>query len=280
MSHGLATDTPIAFVNGHGETLGVLAAPDHGRARLHLDQARHVLDDALRTDLARRIVDGRLRNQRALLRRLNRRRKDPQVLDALVALNRAIRRLPVVADVPALMGHEGQAAALYWPALVRLLDGDWGFDRRRRRPPPDLVNAMLSFLAALLTRDVAVLAERHGLHPGFGALHSPQDGGQAAVYDLVEEFRAPLAEGLMVYLVNNRMLRPEMFGRTKDGACRIGRDAAAAMIRGYEAWLDRPVKSPRGNRRVLWRRLVEEQAVAYAAHVSGGEPYEPYVMDY
>jgi CRISPR-associated protein Cas1 len=280
LRHGLATDTPVAFVNGHGQTLGVLAPPETRRARLHLDQARHALDPDLRLDLARRIVDGRLRNQRALLRRLNRQRRDKVVLDALLALNRTIRRLPVAADVPALMGHEGEAAARYWPALVRMLEGDWSFDRRRRHPPPDPVNAMLSFLAALLTRDVAALADRHGLHPGFGALHSARDGHQACVYDLVEEFRAPLVEGLTVYLVNNRMLRPPQFGTAPDGGCRIGREAARAMIRGYEAWLDRPVKSPRGGRRVLWRRLVEEQAVAYAAHVGGGEPYRPYVMDY
>ncbi len=280
LRHGLATDTPIAFVNGWGQTLGVLAAAETRRARLQLDQARHALDPALRLDLARRIVDGRLRNQRALLHRLNRARKDALAIDAAIALNKAIRRITVAGDVPELMGHEGQGAAVYWPALVRMIEGEWTFDRRRRRPPPDPVNAVLSFLAALLERDVATLIGRHGLHPGFGALHAAQDGLAACVYDLMEEFRAPLAEGLAVYLFNNRMLRPAMFGTTEDGACRIGRDAAAAMIRGWEAWLDRPIQSPRGGRRVLWRRLVEEQVVAYAAHVGGGEPYRAYVMDY
>ena len=280
LRHGLVTDTPVALVNGHGQTLGVLARPDSDHARRHLHQARHALEPDLRTDLARRIVDGRLRNQRALLRRLNRTRKDKRVLDALTALNRTIRKLPVAADVPALMGHEGEAAARYWPALTRLVDGTWSFGGRRRRPAPDPLNAVLSFLASLLTRDMAVLVERHGLHPGFGALHQARNGHQACVYDLVEEFRAPLVEGLMVYLINNRMLRPEMFTVTEDGGCRIGRDAARALIRGYEFWLDRPIKSPRSGRRVLWRRLVEEQVVAYADHVDGGEPYRPYVMDY
>ncbi len=281
LAHALATDTPLAFVNGHGETLGVLTSPSGRHARRHLDQARQVLDPDLRLDLARRLVDGRLRNQRALLRRLNRERRDRRVIECLLALNKIIRSLPVAADVPVLLGHEGDAARRYWPAWACLLNGTWAFDGRLRRPPPDPVNAALSFLAGLLSRDIAALAERHGLHPGFGALHTAQDGGhEACVYDLMEEFRAPLVEGLVVYLVNQRMLRPDMFGPRADGGCRIGRPAAEVLIRGYEAWLDRPITSPRRKRRVLWRRLIEEQIVAYAAHISGQTPYQPYVMDY
>jgi len=52
------------------------------------------------------------------------------------------------------------------------------------------------------------------------------------------------------------------------------------VIRGYEHWVDRPIASPRGHGRLTWRGLIAEQARALATHVSGGEPYRPYVMDY
>lgn len=280
LRHALAMDVPLAFVNGHGETAGVLATAALRHGRRHLDQARHTLDPAARTGLARRLVDGRVRNQRALLRRLNRERKEPEVVRAVLGLNRILAALEAAPDVPALLGHEGAAAALYWPAWGRLLAAGWSFDARRRRPPPDPVNAALSFLAALLERDLAAILMRHGLHPAFGALHSAQDGHDACVYDLMEEFRAPLVEGLALYLINNRILKPAMFETLAEGRCRIARPGAEALIRGWEGWLDRPVKSPRHARRVLWRRLIEEQAVAYAAHVGGGAAYRPYVMDY
>lgn len=280
LRHALATDIPLAFVNGHGETAGVLATatPRHGRR--HLDQARHVLDPAARTDLARRLVDGRVRNQRALLRRLNRTRQDADVTRALLGLNRILRSLAVAPDVPALLGHEGAAAALYWPAWGRMLAEGWSFDVRRRRPPPDPVNAALSFLAGLLERDIGAIGMRHGLHPAFGALHSAQDGHDACLYDLMEEFRAPLVEGLLAYLINNRILKPAMFEPRSENRCRITRSGIEALIRGWESWLDRPVKSPRHGHRLLWRRLVEEQIVAYAAHVAGDAAYQPYIMDY
>lgn len=285
LRHALAAGVPVAFVNGHGETAGALAPSALAHGRRHLDQARHALDPAARADLARRLVVGRIRNQRALLRRLNRTRKDAEVARAVIGLNRILAGLDGAADVPALMGHEGAAAALYWPAWGRLLAEGWPFALRRRRPPPDPVNAALSFLAGLLERDLAAIVARHGLHPGIGALHSARDGGDAAVYDLMEEFRAPLVEGLAAYLINNRILKPGGFETSPaasgaEARCRMLPDTAAALIRGWESWLDRPIRSPRHGRRILWRRLIEEQTVAYAAHVSDGEPYRPYVMDY
>lgn len=281
----LATDTVIHFVNGQGETVGVLAPPESGHAALHLAQARTVLADEPRVDLARRIVDGRLRNQRALLHRLNRGRHEAGVIERLAKLNAMIRKLPVVFDVPALLGHEGAATAQYWPALAAMVQPDWalagraGFVRRRR-PANDAFNVVLNYLAALLGRDLFALAQRHGLHPGFGALHSAADGEHALVYDLMEEFRAPLAEGLAVYLFNNRILHREMFAKLAEGTIRMGREGHGPLIRGYETWLNREVKSPRSGKRVQWRRLIEEQVVAYGRHCRGDEPYRAYVMDY
>lgn len=287
LRHALAHGVRVAFVDGNGDAVGTLEPALSARAGLHLAQARCALDPALRLDLARRIVGGRLANQRALLARLNRRRKRDDVADTVRALTAALRRLPLAADVAELMGHEGAAAALYWPALGRCLDHGWRFDRRLRRPPPDPVNLVFSFLATLLHRDVAALAVRHGLHPGFGVLHTARDGAEACVSDLMEEFRAPLAEGLAVYLFNNRILHRDGFvhgggaGNDEAGGApvRIQPDARRAVIRGWERWLDRPVRGADGIRR-LWRRQIEAQTLAYARAVQGEAPYEPYRMDY
>lgn len=283
--HALANDTIIHYVSASGETIGVLAPPTTEHAGLHLAQARTVLNDDARVDLARRIVEGRLRNQRALLHRLNRRRQNANLVQPLAKLNRIIRRLAVANDVPALLGHEGAATALYWPALALMVQADWALAmrsrfKRQRRPAADAFNVVLNYLAALLGRDLLVLAQRHGLHPGYGALHSASDGEHACIYDLMEEFRAPLAEGLAIYLFNNRILHEDMFATPVEDTIRLGREGHPPLIRGYEGWLDREIKSPRTKKRIQWRRLMEEQIVAYARHCRGEELYQPYVMDY
>lgn len=165
----LHTGTAIHHVDGQGATVGVTAPALSDHAGLHMAQARTVLDPDRRLDLARRVVDGRLRNQRALLHKLNRRARDRTLLRPLKQLNAVIRALPAATDVPALLGHEGAAAALYWPALGRLVKPGWACPapplRRVRRPCPDPFNVVLNYLAWLLARDVTALAARHGLHP-------------------------------------------------------------------------------------------------------------------
>lgn len=279
----LQTGIVIHHVNGHGATVGITAPALSDHAALHFAQARTVLEPDRRLDLARRVVDGRVRNQRAVLHRLNRRAGDRTLLHPLRQLNALIRKLPVAPDVPALLGYEGAAGALYWPSLGRFLKPRWACPgevlRRQRSPCPDPVNVVLNYLAWLLARDVEVLVLRHGLHPGFGALHSARDGGDACVYDLMEIFRAPLAEGLAVYLFNNRMLDEAMFSPVEDGI-RLARAGHAVIIGGYQNRLTGTVTSARTGLRLTWRRLIEEDVVAYARHCRGEADWQPYRMDY
>ncbi len=276
----LATETPVAFVNGQGETLGWLAPDVPPFAARHLAQARMILDDAARLDLARRFVEARARNQRALLRRLYRGQKiSSATAEALTRLGRIIRRIPHAEDMQELLGLEGRATALYWPVLGRRLSAGFRF-RKRQRPAKDAANIMLNLLAGLLERDVRVAIQRAGLHPGLGALHASGNGREACVYDLMEEFRAPLAESVMVWCVNRGVIRHEMFTPLEDGSVRMTSLAWQALVRAYEARAARLIRAPGNGKRMSWKRLMLEQARALAAHVEGRGEYQPYVMDY
>lgn len=280
LRHALATDTPIAFVNGHGETLGWLAPTLGQRASRHLAQARHALDDGLRLALARKFVEGRVRNHRALLRRLNRGRSEPAVLQALAELNGMIRAIDKPASVAELLGHEGRAAAVFWPAWGRLLGHGFSFARRRREEADDAVNILLDVTAHLLARDVGAALGRAGLHPGIGMLHATDDRRDAAVFDLMEEFRAPLSESVVALAINGRSVGEADFERRPGGGVRLGAEGYRAMIRAYERAATREVRSRRDGRRRRWRGIMVDQALALAGHVEGRGRYEPYVLDY
>ena len=287
LRHALATETPLAWTDGHGQTLGWLHRTLAPRARRHMAQARLFMDERRRLDLARLFVDARLRNQRAALRRLLAGRKEarPQaVIKALVALNRTIgrgkiSRIRQARSIQELMGHEGAAGAAWWKAISALSHPDFRFTARDRKGRADAANICLNFLSWLLQRDISVAVARAGLHPGFGALHGVDDHHDACVYDLMEEFRAPLVGGLFVYAANRRLVRLEMFSRLGDGL-HMNNAGAEALIRAYEQRAGGLLKSPRSKKRVTWRRLMVEQAFALAAHMEGLETYAPYIMDY
>jgi CRISPR-associated protein Cas1 len=280
LRHALACDIPVSFVDGRGETLGHLAGRLAPRAGRHLAQARLVLDAAARLDLARRIVIGRLANQRALLRRINHRRGLVFVDRAAVILARLMRRAEQAGTVDQVMGFEGVGGKVFWKAWGRLLLNGFAFPGRQRRLGRDAANIALDLCAALLARDVGVVVMAAGLHPGFGVLHASADGRDACVFDVMEEFRAGLVESVVLAAINKQMLRLDMFAEMPDGRLRLGREGQAALVRSYEDRCENAVTSPRSGARVSWRRLMREQAEGYAAHAEGRAEYRPYVLDH
>ncbi len=281
LRQALDQGTPVAFVDGRGRTRGRLQRDAQDRWARHLNQARHVLDPDLRLALAQTLVGGRIQTQQGLLRRLNRRRKVAEVATAAEKIGRIRRKLRVGSSIDHAMGVEGEAAALYWPALGRCLEHGWRFRRRVRRTGADPVNLVLDWLASLLRREVEALTGRWDLHLGFAILHATRDGHDALVSDLMEEFRAPLTEGFAVYVFNNRILKPEHFIAAPGGAGKsILPEGRRALIRAWEASLARPVKSPGSGLRRTWRGVIDDQIGLFAAHIDCGEAYRPYHLDH
>ena len=143
-----------------------------------------------------------------------------------------------------------------------------------------ITNIMLNMTAAMLARDITVSLWRTGLHPGFGVLHSTGDYRDACVFDLMEEFRAPLCESPVINAINSRVVSADMFTRVPGVGLHMGRDAAKGLIRCYERAAVREIKSQRTGKRANWRGIMSEQASLLARHVEGTEEYQPYVMGY
>ena len=283
LSMAMATGTEVAFVNGHGETMGRAAGVDEGaRAARQLAQAAICCDGALAAAFAARLVEGRLRNQRALLQRLNRNRGVPEVAGAVARLGRLIRRLPHCADIDVLRGLEGRAAALYWPAYGGLLEAAFAFDRRDRRGGQP-ANILINLTAGLLARDCRAALLRAGLHPGFGVLHATRDNGEAAVWDFMEVLRGPLSEAVVSAAVNQKAVSMAMFEKIpgRPGHRLLG-SGWRAMIRAYERAAARAVADPVTGRRRTWRALATDQAIRYAQAMEARDAarFSPVALDY
>ena len=80
-----------------------------------------------------------------------------------------LRKLPHASDLDGLRGEEGDSARLYFQSLQYLIRtparSDFAFDTRNRRPPTDPMNAMLSFLYAVVLNDCRSALETVGLDP-------------------------------------------------------------------------------------------------------------------
>ncbi|KQB14189.1 CRISPR-associated endonuclease Cas1 [Rhodobacter capsulatus] len=278
-AHGI----PVALLNEAGLPQSVLMPTLSGDAALHMAQARLALDPVRAADLASLLVAGRIRNAQALLKRLNRRRADAEVDQACERLKSQWRKLEVPRPLADVRAIEAEAARSYWPALSACLEHGFALPSRRDPGRATAVNAVLDYTAALLTRDMRAAVLRARLHPGFGVLHVASDGHDACVYDLIEPFRAPLAEALTVYLLNNRILKAEDFHleppkSARAHGVRLLPAAGRKLVQGYEAWVARAIIDPVAGHRTTWRSLIGAEARRFARMAQDGTPWTPYRM--
>ncbi len=260
----LARGAPLHLLTTHGSYLGRLEPAASGNTELLRAQVRRGDDPIFALELSRILVLGKLVNSRTVLLRLARRHSTLELLDALELHRLALEQAQAASNQDHLRGIEGVAAQGYFAALASLLPPEWGFTGRGRRPPPDPVNAMLSFGYTLLLTRVLSGLQQVGLHPGVGFLHVSHGQRPALALDLMEEHRAPLVDRLVLGLVSRRRLNPGHFIKAEGGVW-LGPEGRKLFIRAFEERLTE----------AGYRELFVRQARLLANHLRGGEPYRP-----
>jgi CRISPR-associated endonuclease Cas1 len=223
--------------------------------------------------VARALVAAKVANSRALARRWARGLAAEGVGLAPTAvgdLDRFEAAALAAPDLATLRGIEGQAARLYYLALRARLRGQWDFPRRSRRPPRDPLNSLLGIVYSLLTQACVSALEVVGLDPYEGLFHADKYGRPALALDMMEPFRAYIADSLALRLVNRRMLEPTDFAQQDDGV--VLRSAGwRVVLDQYAARMKEEVLVRDLGRRMMVREVVELQARRLVACLESGD---------
>lgn len=256
-----ARDVPIAHLSYGGWLTAVTTPPPHKNIDLRRRQFATATDPAACLRLAQAFIVGKIRNARTLLRR-NARDLPEGVLHQLAV---ARRRAEGCEAIDSLLGIEGAAAREYFSYFAQMFKPGAGesapafeFTARNRRPPRDPVNALLSFLYALLSKEMLVTLVGVGFDPYLGFYHQPRYGRPALALDLMEEFRPLVADSVAIGLINTGELRPTDF-IARTGAVALTESGRRRVIDAYERRLDTLVTHPRFGYAVSYRRIMEVQ---------------------
>lgn len=265
---------PTCYFSYGGWFAAATTGAHHKNIDLRLAQFRAAEDPARSLAVARRIVAGKVKNQRTLLRR-NHPSPDAGTLAELARLAASAGRAPGAAT---LLGIEGAAARAYFQAFPALLrSGEaWAFDfeGRNRRPPKDRVNAMLSFVYSLLVKDALATLVSVGFDPYLGVYHRPRYGRPALALDLAEEFRPLVGDSVVIGLINNDEIRADEFVVRGDAVALDAR-GRRKVLRAYERRMEVLVRHPLFGYTVSYRRLLELQARLLGRHLLGELPHYP-----
>jgi CRISPR-associated protein Cas1 len=236
--------------------------------------------------LARSFVAGKLHNVRWLLARSARDAATPEDGDLLrtAAESHAylLRELGLTPDDPdVIRGIEGRAAALHFEVFSRhlrpALRATFPFDGRNRRPPRDAINALLSFLYALLRHDCVSALTAVGLDPFVGFLHTDRAGRESLALDLMEEFR-PWVERLALTLLNRGELKAAQFVARDGGAVELADAARKTLVAAYQQRKLEEATHPLFQEKVRHGQLVFIQAKLLARALRSDVDYTPHLF--
>ena len=243
LMHRLAEEgKSLVLLDGNGRFKARLEGPVSGNILLRQAQHQKSNDAAATVEFARAFIAGKLRNSRQVLLRGARESADSneqaKLARATHNLSASLRALVAAQDLDTLRGIEGEAARGYFTALNLLVRADYRsefqMDGRTKRPPRDRLNAILSFLYSMLMNDCRSALESVGLDPQLGFLHVVRPGRAALALDLMEEFRAFLADRLALSLINRGQVKAKDFALREGGAVQLGDDARRVVVVAYQ----------------------------------------------
>ena len=251
----------------------------HGLPSKHVDLRRRQVAIAAQAGLpiAQKMIEGKIRNSRTLLRRNSR----SDVKPILEQLKATADQTAEVDTVESLLGVEGVAARLYFSLFSAMLKDDklgtFDFQGRNRRPPTDPVNCLLSYAYSLLTKDLTAVALAVGFDPYLGVFHKPRFGRPALALDLAEEFRPLIADSVVVNVINNGEIQENGFIVRAQGVA-LTQQGRRSFIAAYERRLDQEVTHPVYGYKITYRRVLEVQARMLGAYLLGEIPeYVPFM---
>lgn len=266
-------EVPICYFSMGGWFYGITTGLNQKNVFLRRSQFRLAEQEYFARAVARRLVAGKIRNQRTLLQR-NHIEPSRGTLDGLKEM---ARRAEAAGSLDELLGIEGNAARLYFGDLSGMIkpdeEGDGSelrFDwmGRNRRPPRDPVNALLSLGYSLLAKDLTVACYAVGFDPYVGFYHQPRFGRPALALDLMEPFRPLIVDSAVLTAINGGMVTARDFVRV-GGSVALTAAGRKAFFRAYELRMDSLVTHPLFEYRVSYRRLLEIQSRLLARVVEG-----------
>jgi CRISP-associated protein Cas1 len=271
LSHGavslsLQRRIPVLYLSSNGKYFGRLETEGHAQIDYLTQQVQKSLDPEFALRQSQSMIAAKMHNSRILLQRLNRKRPSDVAKNAIAQLAELIPEAMTAPSIETLMGYEGHAASLYFPAYATLLKGEFEFTKRTRRPPTDPVNSLLSLGYTLLSQNIHSMVETAGLHTHFGNLHKPQKTRPSLVCDLVEEFRAIVVDSFVAYLVNSHILTAEDFTPPDDrGGVYLFPDALKVFLKHWKEKLNQQVVHPHTGYKVSYWRCFELQVWEYVS---------------
>lgn len=267
----------MAILSRTGRLKGQITSPATKNIMLRLKQFKKYWDEPFRLNISKSIVSGKIHNCLAMIRLFAYNHKDIDLKTEISNLQAILIRVEKTDSLEKLIGKEGHAARIYFNTFGKMTLGEFDFPGRKKRPPTDPINSILSLSYTMIFNEIASLLDGIGFDPYLGYLHSADYGRASLAADLMEEFRAPIADRLTLNLVNNRVFNQDDFSKNpKSGAISFKRDSLKRYFQEYEQHLNHIFTHPETKQNTSFRKCFRIQAEKLAFIIQNDDTYVPF----
>lgn len=278
VSFCLSRKIPIDFFDGQGTHLGSIINSKYMQNTLWAKQA--VADELLRNTIALGILEGKIKNQHALLKYFNKYHKSHysqlqtkmEMMDKVAEDFKTWRKAAKPSDgdfIQKLLGHEAQVAVRYWDYIRELFSDDRvNFAQREHQGAKDLVNSMLNYgYAILYVRIWQALLAAH-LNPFDSLIHAHREGKPTLVYDMIEIFRSQVVDRVVISMVQKGQELEVRNGLLTDKTRQLLVKSVMERLARYEKYQGQEMKM---------EQIILSQAKLLAKAFDGTDKFKPYV---
>ena len=243
--------------------------------KMQVEQTRAYLDPVRRLHIARGFISGASANMQRNLKYYSGRGKAlNSYLDALEQYRAA---LPGAADVPALMGLEGNCRQTYYAAFDQIVS-EFQMERRMKQPPGNELNALISFGNMMCYTQALDAIYHTQLNPTISFLHEPGARRYSLALDVAEVFKPLVVDRTIFALVNKRELQVKHFDNALNG-CFLNDSGKQIFLRAFEERLKETIQHRVLNKKVSYKYLIRLECYKLSKYILGmSEAYKPFKM--
>lgn len=275
----------ISFLTPYGGFQAAVTGFTSGNVLLRRTQYRQADDPESTLAIASQFVAAKIANSRSVLLRAARDTRDETRRATLKKTAQRIgfdvQQARNAKTLDSLRGVEGESANSYFSVFNCMMSGHvkgFEFQHRSRRPPLDRINALMSFLYSMLTHDARSACEATGLDAAVGFLHRDRPGRPSLALDLIEEFRAFIADRLVLSLLNRKQIQSNDFQITESGAVLLKDKPRKDVLAAYQKRKQDVITHPFLEEKTTIGLLLHLQARLLARYLRGDlDAYPPFV---
>ena len=260
----------LSYVNIYGNFIGRFYGKKSGNVFLRKNQYLLYDKEDNSLELVKNIMLSKFLNSANLLKYYSRFSKDKEVAelfyDGAVKILEQSKKINEIESIDELRGLEGAISSIYFDhfdLLIKTKDLDMKFQTRSKNPPLNNCNSLLSLFYTLYTLNVTSGLESFGLDSQLGYMHRMRSGRASLSCDIIEEFRSPIVDRLVIKIINLSQVSSKDFEKTEEGI-KLKKDSLKRVLQLWEAYKEEEIYHPflRKNVKIKLLPYIQSQLLA------------------